>query len=200
MGHRKLFFIAAVTFFLAACAGPRDLIVLLPNEDGSSSGVVVVENSKGEIITLDQPLAAARVAKGGSPEAASVSQSDVDQTFSGALAAQPPAPVSFVLYFVTGSTRLVPSSDDDLKKLFDAVAARQTVEIQVTGHTDRVGKVTDNDRLSLRRAQTIAKMLTVQGIKTSRVLAVGRGEREPLVKTADEVSESRNRRVEVIVR
>lgn len=200
MRHRRLFCISAAMLFLAACAGPKDLIVLLPNEDGSPSGVVVVENSEGKTVTLDKPLAAARVSKGGTPEQASVSQSEVDDAFSGALAAQPPAPVSFVLYFFTGSTRLVPTSAENLKKLFVTVESRQTVEIQVTGHTDRVGKVRDNDRLSLKRAQTIAKLLADQRIQTSRILAVGRGERETLVQTKDEVAESLNRRVEIIVR
>ncbi len=84
--------------------------------------------------------------------------------------------------------------------LFEAVASRQTAEVQVTGHTDRVGSTTNNDRLAIKRAQAVAKMLINQGIKTKRVRAVGRGEREPLVLTKDEVKEPKNRLVEVIVR
>jgi OmpA-OmpF porin, OOP family len=54
--------------------------------------------------------------------------------------------------------------------------------------------------LSLVRAEAVRAMLMQRGIKASFVRAVGRGEREPLVPTADEQPEPRNRRVEVIVR
>ena len=70
----------------------------------------------------------------------------------------------------------------------------------MTGHTDRVGSVADNDRLSLQRAEAVRAMLIQRGIKASFLRAVGRGEREPLIPTADEQAEPRNRRVEVIVR
>jgi outer membrane protein OmpA-like peptidoglycan-associated protein len=70
----------------------------------------------------------------------------------------------------------------------------------VTGHTDRVGTVESNDALSLRRARLIRDRLLSVGVAAERVEAVGRGEREPLVPTADEVPEPKNRRVEIRVR
>ena len=72
--------------------------------------------------------------------------------------------------------------------------------MQVTGHTDRVGTVQDNDRLSAERAETIRDVLIQHGLHANFVRAVGRGEREPLIPTPDEQDEPRNRRVEVIVR
>jgi outer membrane protein OmpA-like peptidoglycan-associated protein len=87
-----------------------------------------------------------------------------------------------------------------LAELFAEVAKRAAVEVQVTGHTDRVGTDTDNDRLSLERAEAVRAMLIQRGIQATFIRAVGRGEREPLVPTPDEQSEPRNRRVEVIVR
>ena len=95
---------------------------------------------------------------------------------------------------------LTEASKPVLKKLFDAVANRQAAEIQVTGHTDRVGSAGNNDKLALKRAQAVAQMLIDRGIKTKRVRAVGRGERAPLVPTKDGKREPKNRRVEVIVR
>jgi OOP family OmpA-OmpF porin len=74
------------------------------------------------------------------------------------------------------------------------------VEVQVTGHTDRVGSVADNAQLSLQRAEAVRAMLIQRGINSSFLRAVGRGEREPLIPTADQQAEPRNRRVEVIVR
>ncbi len=117
-----------------------------------------------------------------------------------ALAAQPPKPVSFTLYFETNSVEVTPSSRPTLDALFAEVAKRPAVEVQVTGHTDRVGSDADNDRLSLQRAEAVRAMLIQRGIQASFLRAVGRGEREPLIPTPDEQAEPRNRRVEVIVR
>ena len=80
------------------------------------------------------------------------------------------------------------------------MAKRQAVEVQVTGHTDRVGTDANNDRLSLERAEAVRDMLVQRGLKSNFIRAVGRGEREPLIPTPDDQPELRNRRVEVIVR
>ena len=77
---------------------------------------------------------------------------------------------------------------------------RQAVEVEVTGHTDRVGKVADNDRLSQERAEAVRDAMVKNGLQASFIRAVGRGEREPLIPTPDEQEEPRNRRVQVIVR
>ena len=66
--------------------------------------------------------------------------------------------------------------------------ARAGGEILVVGHTDRQGTVEANDALSLKRAQAIVDLLTAQGFARELITARGRGEREPLVPTADEVA------------
>jgi outer membrane protein OmpA-like peptidoglycan-associated protein len=160
--------------------------------------VTVGEGSRATI--LDSPLSAAAVDTKGNIERRAVTAEDVNRTFADALAAQPPKAVSFTLYFETNSTEVAASSRASLDALLAEVAKRQAVEVQVTGHTDRVGSVADNDRLSLQRAEAVRSMLVQRGIQATFIRAVGRGEREPLVPTADEVAEARNRRVEVIVR
>jgi outer membrane protein OmpA-like peptidoglycan-associated protein len=70
----------------------------------------------------------------------------------------------------------------------------------VIGHTDTVGGVEDNDELSLQRAERVKADLVAQGIPADRIRAAGRGEREPVVPTVDNVDEPRNRRVEINVR
>ena len=72
-------------------------------------------------------------------------------------------------------------------------------EIVVTGHTDRQGTVEANDQLSLQRALALRALFIERGFPPERIEAVGRGEREPLVPTADEVPEPRNRRAELLV-
>jgi OmpA-OmpF porin, OOP family len=72
--------------------------------------------------------------------------------------------------------------------------------IEATGHADRAGSDTYNQRLSLRRAEAVRAELIRQGIPANQIVVAGKGEREPLVQTADGVREPQNRRVEIILR
>ena len=195
---------AGLCALLAGCATVKPApkintyVVLLPEEGGAPTAVIV--GAGANALTLDQPLSAATVNTEGKIERKSPTATETDQTFAAALAAQPPKPISFTLYFDTNSTQVTAASRPQLDALMAEAARRQAVEVQVTGHTDRVGNDADNDRLSLQRAETVRAMLVQTGIKATFIRAVGRGEREPLVPTADEQAEARNRRVEVILR
>ncbi len=70
----------------------------------------------------------------------------------------------------------------------------------VIGHTDTVGTMSYNDQLSLARAERMREMLIELGIAPERIQARGRGKRELLIATPDDVREPRNRRVEINVR
>ena len=52
--------------------------------------------------------------------------------------------------------------------------------VLITGHTDRVGDAGYNQRLSVRRANSVKRYLVSQGIEESRLHAVGKGESEPI--------------------
>lgn len=186
------------TLLLAACSTTKTLVVLLPEESGTSGAVNVGEGARP--VVLDTPLTIVTVDARGNIDKAGATQAEVQRTFGEALAAQPPKPLSFTLYFNTASTEVTPESQPILEALFSEVAKRQAVEVQVTGHTDRVGTDANNDRLSLERAEAVRDILVQRGLKTNFIRAVGRGEREPLISTPDEQPEPRNRRVEVIVR
>lgn len=195
--------VGAIALLFGGCAASpvkqvNTWAVLLPEEGGARSVLTVGEGSGA--MTLDSPMSAATVDTKGNIEKIAMTSDEVSRTFAAALAAQPPKAISFLLYFDTNSTEVAPSSRPALAALFDEVAKRQAVEVQVTGHTDRVGAVAANDKLSLVRAEAVRNMLTQRGLKAGFIRAVGRGEREPLVPTPDEQPEARNRRVEVIVR
>jgi outer membrane protein OmpA-like peptidoglycan-associated protein len=192
------FIAAAAALLLSSCATVKTFVVLLPEESGAPSAVTVGEGNQQAI--LETPLSAVAVDARGNVEKTTITTEEVNRTFADALAAQPPKSISFTLYFDTNSTEVATGSQPALAALLAEVAQRPAVEVQVTGHTDRVGTETDNDRLSLERAEAVRSMLIQRGIKASFIRAVGRGEREPLVPTPDEQPEPRNRRVEVIVR
>lgn len=180
---------------LAGCASER--FVLLPSADGRP-GAVVVRDAGGEV-ALDNPYAATMRSVGGKTRYQS-SVEDVQARFGEALAAQPPRPTSYVLYFETGGNVLTPGSQAALAGIRQEIADRPASEVMVIGHTDRVGSVEANDRLSLKRAEGLRDALIEAGVAAGKLEAVGRGERDPLVATDDEVDEPKNRRVEISVR
>jgi len=198
IGHVRSYTALTCVVLLSACSTMKELVVLLPGEDGQA-GAVAIE-AKQHTTILDVPLAAAKIDTQGRVKKGTITEEEVRQTFAPALAAQPPKPVSLTLYFLANSTEIVPSSQATLEALLTEVAKRQAVEVQITGHTDRVGSVADNDHLSQVRAEAVRDMLVQNGLQASFIRAVGRGEREPLIPTPDEQPEPRNRRVEVIVR
>jgi len=191
---------ALALLLLVGCAKPMrdDLYALLPDQDGQT-GVLSVE-SGGRQAVLDRPYAAARVTEPGRVAAGAITEQEARQAFGAALDAQPGRPTSFILYFLEARDELTPDSRQLLDRIVDEIARRPAPEIVVIGHTDRVGAVTYNDTLSLRRAERVRDELVKVGIAADRIRVAGRGEREPLVPTADEVAEARNRRVEINVR
>jgi outer membrane protein OmpA-like peptidoglycan-associated protein len=179
---------------------PRDeLVVLLPGPDGTAGALSITH--EGHQQTLDAPYAAARVSRPGHIEdAGRLTAELVQQTFGNALAAQPPRPVTFLLYFLENSDEFTPESKLEIPKIFGEISGHPAPQIVVVGHTDRVGTVVYNDALSLRRAERVRGQLVQLGIPAEQIEAAGRGERAPLVPTEDEVAEPRNRRVEITVR
>lgn len=193
--HRHV--VSAVVFaaLLVGCA--HETIVLLPSQDGKPSAVVV-STSRGTT-TLDAPYATART-RFGATRADRLDAAAVKTAFGDTLGALPQRPVSFMLYFIEDSDEYTPESRAEIEHVFAELTRRPAPEIAVIGHTDRIGAVDYNDGLSLRRAERVRDDLIGQGIPAASISAAGRGEREPLVQTADEVTEPRNRRVELNVR
>jgi outer membrane protein OmpA-like peptidoglycan-associated protein len=195
--------VMAVVFLLAAigCAPlQKTLVVVVPEKDGKV-GTVAVTTPRGETL-IKTPYAAVRVEKDGPLESLTLTEQDVRAMFGDALAMRPDPPLSFTLYFMEGKDELTPESRQRLSDVLTEISRRSSVisEVTVVGHTDRVGRVEQNDRLSLQRAQKVVADLVQIGIRMEIISVAGRGEREPLVPTADEVSESLNRRVEVRIR
>jgi|SoimicmetaTmtHMA_FD_contig_61_165994_length_2999_multi_2_in_0_out_0_2 outer membrane protein OmpA-like peptidoglycan-associated protein len=187
----------AALLVLGGCATSQDLVVLLPDKDGKV-GKVFVHNRKGDV-TLDSAYAAARTS-GSGVKRDTASRDEVKNVFGSALTAMPPRPVSFTLYFESGTDEFTEQSKQEVKRVIAEMARRQAPEITVIGHTDQVGPDPTNDALSLQRADRVKSILVGMGIPPERIMTAGRGRREPLVRTAEGVSEPRNRRVEISVR
>jgi outer membrane protein OmpA-like peptidoglycan-associated protein len=187
--------LVALAVLATPAAEPDETVVVLPPPDGHVGGVVVQRGSERQV--LDQPYAASRSR---AREVARLSEAEVQRTFGPTLAALPARPATFLLYFITGTDELTPESKQELDKVLAALKDRPSPDVLVIGHTDTVGDLAGNDRLSAQRAERVKGFLVDIGIPADRIHTAGRGEREPLVPTADGVEEPRNRRVEINVR
>lgn len=191
---------AASVTLLAACSTPATRVVLLPQEDGRPSAVVV--QSKGGEQTLSKPYARATAAVGasGAPVVDEADPAQLRRDNKALFELAPPRAQSYALYFDAGGTALTPASEQAIQEVIAAALARSGGDIVVTGHADTVGTPSHNDELSRRRAQEIREMLVARGFPAARIEAVGRGQRDLAVPTGPEVDEPRNRRVTVEVR
>lgn len=182
-------------FALSACVSER--VVLLPSPDGKPSAVVVRSGQSEQI--LDEPFETVKL-RGDSQVADVMDAQEVEKRYGQVIAQMPMRPVSFTLYFLENSSELVPESRKELELLRQELQGRPIAEILIIGHTDTVGGLQQNDALSLKRAIAVREALKAEGIDALVMDVAGRGKRELLVQTKDEVSEARNRRVEVRVR
>jgi outer membrane protein OmpA-like peptidoglycan-associated protein len=84
----------------------------------------------------------------------------------------------------------------------EAAAASTKVpitRIDVNGYTDLSGSADYNQRLSVRRAESVEAELVRDGVPKSEIVIRGFGENDPLVPTAKGVREPQNRRVEIVL-
>lgn len=180
---------------LAGCAA-KSYIVLLEDPHGGV-GRVQVTGPKGSQ-TIDQARYAANLDGAQAPQPVDPQQFEKD--FAGVLAARPPLPASYLLYFQSGGSELTEESRKLLERILADAKGRPVADVSVIGHTDTVGRADANEALALQRAQGVAELLTAQGLQAYALRVASHGEHNLLVPTPDETDEPRNRRVEVAVR
>jgi outer membrane protein OmpA-like peptidoglycan-associated protein len=178
----------------------KKIIVLVPDTDGST-GRIVVSNQAGSV-EIDTPYQATKIQDKNSIPArpAAMDKDEIAAIFAHALAIQPTAPIHFLLYFEKGTTTLDASSIGVLPEIIETIIARNSVDIGVIGHADTAGDRDLNLKLSTRRAEAVSRLLIERGVKPENLETSSHGEENPLIRTGDNVTEPRNRRVEVVVR
>lgn len=199
----KLCIAATLIFTLVGCASKPVLervserVILLPSESGKPSGVVV--KTKDVEVVLNTPYAAVEI-RGAAMVPSASTAGEVEQRYGGLLSAQPKKPQPFTMFFVRGTDEFTPTSKVVFEEARKEVASWSGAEVVVIGHADRTGQEDFNYTLSRKRAEVVASRLVASGVPPDRIEVAARGEREPLIPTADEVPEPRNRRVEIKVR
>ncbi|MEM6643167.1 MAG: OmpA family protein [Bacteroidota bacterium] len=103
------------------------------------------------------------------------------------------------IFFETGKAELKPISYVELSKAVSLLQNNGSMKIEVGGHTDNVGAESTNLSLSQRRAQAVVDYLALAGIDSSRLLAKGYGETQPISDNATKQGRARNRRTEFTI-
>ena len=196
----KSFIILAVVALIAGCSSKENFIVLSPANDGSV-GALKVGTDKGSEV-LSEGGKAIYIGNRNSPPSAPapISNEDTQLIFEDALRVHPLMPESFLLYFQFNSNELTDASKVLIGNILASIKKRQSRDISVIGHTDRTGSDIYNRQLSLERAQLVYDLLRAENIGTEDMTIIYHGEGNPLIPTADNIAEPRNRRVEVMVR
>lgn len=87
-------------------------------------------------------------------------------------------------------------------KLDDLVDKTKSIALEVViavGHTDATGPGSYNQKLSVRRAESVKAYLVSKGIEKNRIYTEGKGETQPIASNKTKEGRAKNRRVEIEV-
>ncbi|MEP6914377.1 MAG: OmpA family protein [Acidobacteriota bacterium] len=177
-----------------------DLVVLLPDSPDGKVGRAVVSNTFGTVELSAARESTSVLANRPLTPPAVMSEAEVNRIFSDAISALPLEPQHFIIYFRFESDELTDESRALIPQILLAMKGRPFPDVAVVGHTDTTGSASSNVELGLKRATAIRSRLIDAGISAEVIEVTSNGESDPLIKTADDVPERRNRRVEITVR
>lgn len=106
--------------------------------------------------------------------------------------------VDLYFQFSTGSANLSQASYQTIKEvatLLNRYAPR--LKLSIEGHTDNVGGVEANKKLSLQRAVAVKNELVKNGVKSERLDTIGWGSEKPIAPNDSERGRLKNRRVAI---
>jgi len=98
--------------------------------------------------------------------------------------------------FDTGKATLRPESAGRLDNVVELMVHKKNARIEISGHTDNVGKKKANQILSEKRAQACRDYLVSKGIEGGRITTVGYGDERPIASNDTEQGRQENRRIE----
>ncbi len=103
------------------------------------------------------------------------------------------------IQFTSNSYLLPQDAFIELEKLLQVLVENPTLQVVISGHTDNVGKQSDNQILSENRAKTIVDWLINKGINTNRLRFKGYGDGQPIGDNKTESGKAKNRRITVTI-
>lgn len=102
--------------------------------------------------------------------------------------------------FEFDEARLLPEGEQALKSLVDRLVIEdRNVFIEIQGHTDSTGSAEYNYELGLKRAESVRRYLSLQGIPLHRMSVISYGEEDPVADNGTREGRRTNRRVVLLV-
>lgn len=102
------------------------------------------------------------------------------------------------IFFDTGKAELKAESQPAIDEVTKLLKADPSLKVYVVGHTDNVGAIDGNMKLSQDRALAVVQALVKGGIEAARVKAYGNGPYAPVASNDAEDGRAKNRRVELV--
>lgn len=103
------------------------------------------------------------------------------------------------IYFDTGKWEVKPESTQAIGEIAKLLKADPGLKLYVVGHTDTVGNVENNLKLSQERAKSVIQALVRDhGIAAVRLHSFGNGPFAPVASNDSEDGRAKNRRVELV--
>ena len=100
------------------------------------------------------------------------------------------------IYFETGKATLKPESYISLNNVVKLMDNNPSLHIEISGHTDNVGSLKFNTKLSNDRAKSVVDYLIKQGVASSRLSYKGYAYNQPIAPNNTSEGRAKNRRVE----
>jgi len=102
------------------------------------------------------------------------------------------------IFFDTGSATIKSESEPALIEIVKLFKESPELKVYVIGHTDNVGSLESNLKLSTDRAASVVKTLISRGIAASRLKSAGVGPYSPVGSNDSDAGKAKNRRVEFV--
>jgi OmpA-OmpF porin, OOP family len=103
------------------------------------------------------------------------------------------------IYFDTGKAEIKPESDTAIAQISKLLLNNGSLKLYVVGHTDNVGTIDANMKLSKDRADAVVNsLITRYGIPAARLKSYGVASLSPVASNDSEEGRAKNRRVELV--
>ena len=103
------------------------------------------------------------------------------------------------ILFDVDKAELKENARTNIENLAATMKNNPETNIMVIGHTDADGTNSYNQSLSERRAASVKSYTTAQGVSSSRLTTIGKGEIEPIADNSTASGKAQNRRVEIVI-
>ncbi len=172
--------------------------IVLGDKSGQKNAIIVT--SKEAEMVVDKPFLMVNLNTDGKiSEPIKISPKELKSKFRNVIDATPPKVYRTTLFFQKKMELNVDVSLEVFKILLE-IRRREPCVVDIVGYTDTKGSKKENLLISRKRAEKIKTILLQSGVKITKINVFAYGEDEQLIATKNNVSEKRNRRVEVVIR